>query len=224
MPPHRAACCRSVPSARSRPCSRTSPLTSRHAGAPRTVRPSTTRPATTDSGSPASRPPRRPRRRRRATRRSGTATTRPRRRRDAGVRARRPRTAPASCATRRRSPTIVAARRMVPVAVPVRVVPAPRRYGDGTIARSPDLPARIECELHPGSGATRVVAAVTTGRSRCRTPAGTRSPAGATSTLCIAARRSPAPFIDRDRAPSGTAGDLDLYERPDPACRRKIAP
>ncbi len=35
---------------------------------------------------------------------------------------------------------------------------------------------------------------------------------------------SPAPFIVEIERPSGTAGDLDLYERPDPACRRKIAP
>jgi hypothetical protein len=101
---------------------------------------------------------------------------------------------------------------------------SPRRHGDGTIARSPDLPARIECELRPGSGATRVVAAVTTGTVALQDAAGTRSPAGATSTLCIAASDPPAPFVVEIARPSGAAGDLDLYERPDPACRRKIAP
>jgi hypothetical protein len=110
------------------------------------------------------------------------------------------------------------------VAVPVRVVPAPRRYGDGTIARAATLPARLACELAPGPTAVRVVAAVTAGTVTLRA-AGREGAAAATSTLCVPRAAVATPFTLETALPDGVAADLDLYERPDPDCAAdKIAP
>jgi hypothetical protein len=112
-----------------------------------------------------------------------------------------------------------------PVVVPVRVVPHPRRYGDGTMARAATLPSRIDCVLAAGGGATRVVAAVSAGTVTLRDATGTRSPAARESTLCIRRGAQPAPVAIEVALPAGTAADLDLYERPDPDCAaEKIAP
>jgi len=111
-----------------------------------------------------------------------------------------------------------------PVAVPIRVVPDPRRYGDGTLARATGLPRRITCTLAAGPGATTVVAAVTSGSVVLRDAEGHAGTAGATSALCLRASADPAPFTIEVTVPAGVASDLDLYERPDPACAAKIAP
>jgi hypothetical protein len=111
-----------------------------------------------------------------------------------------------------------------PVVVPVRVLPAPRRYGDGTVARAPTLPARIDCTLAPGTDATSIVAAVTAGTVTLRA-AGVAGATAAASSLCLRRAGAPVPFTIETALPDGTAADLDLYERPDPDCAaRKIAP
>jgi hypothetical protein len=48
--------------------------------------------------------------------------------------------------------------------------------------------------------------------------------AGAVSTLCLRGSADPAPVTIEVTVPAGVASDLDLYERPDPACTGKIAP
>jgi hypothetical protein len=112
-----------------------------------------------------------------------------------------------------------------PIAVPVRIVPHPRRYGDGTVARPTSLPRRIECTVAAGSGATRVVAAVTTGTVTVQDGAGTSGPVGRTSSVCVRRGAEPATFALEIAQPVGTPSDLDLYERPDPDCAAiKIAP
>lgn len=112
-----------------------------------------------------------------------------------------------------------------PITVPLRVVPAPRHYGDGTIARTPVLPSRLDCAVTPGTGGTRVVAAVSAGTVVLRDAAGTTSPAGPTTSLCLRRGGVPAPFAITITVPPGTPSDLDLYERPDPDCTAgKIAP
>lgn len=111
-----------------------------------------------------------------------------------------------------------------PVAVPMRVVPDPRRYGDGTLARATGLPSRITCTLAAGSSATTVVAAVTSGSVVLRDAEDHAGTVGATSTLCLRASADPAPFTLEITVPAGVASDLDLYERPDPECAAKIAP
>ena len=111
-----------------------------------------------------------------------------------------------------------------PGAVRIRVLPDPRRYGDGTVARATDLPRRITCTLAAGPGATTVVAAVTSGSVELRDAEGHAGTAGATSALCLRASADPAPFTIELTVPAGVASDFDLYERPDPACAAKIAP
>lgn len=111
-----------------------------------------------------------------------------------------------------------------PVAVPIRVVPDPRRYGDGTRERATGLPRRITCTLAAASGATTVVAAVTSGSVVLRDAEGNAGTAGATSTLCLRGSADPAPITIDVTVPAGVATDLDVYERPDPACAGKIAP
>jgi hypothetical protein len=111
------------------------------------------------------------------------------------------------------------------VTVPIRTVPHPRRYGDGTIARPTALPARIECAVAAGVGATRVVAAVSAGTVALRDAVGIGAPPGRTSSLCIPRGPQPVPFAIEIALPAGAASDLDLYERPDPDCAAgKIAP
>jgi hypothetical protein len=111
-----------------------------------------------------------------------------------------------------------------PVALPIRVVPDPRRYGDGTLVRATGLPRRITCTLAAASGATTVVAAITSGSVVLRDAEGRAGTAGAVSTLCLRGSADPAPVTIEVTVPAGVASDLDLYERPDPACTGKIAP
>lgn len=111
-----------------------------------------------------------------------------------------------------------------PVALPIRVVPDPRRYGDGTLARATGLPGRITCTLAAASGATTVVATVTSGSVVLRDAEGHAGTAGATSSLCLRASADPVPVTIDVALPVGVASDLDLYDRPDPACAGKIAP
>jgi len=111
-----------------------------------------------------------------------------------------------------------------PVALPARIVPSPRRYGDGTIVRPTTLPARVDCTLAPGSGGTRIVAAVSAGTVTLHA-AGATGASAATSTLCVRRGGAPTPFTIETALPAGAASDLDLYERPDPECGAgKIAP
>jgi hypothetical protein len=111
-----------------------------------------------------------------------------------------------------------------PVALPIRVVPDPRRYGDGTPARATGLPGRITCTLAAARDATTVVAAVTNGSVALRDVEGRAGTVGATSTLCVGGGADPVPFTIEVTLPPGVASDLDLYERADPACAGKIAP
>ncbi len=111
-----------------------------------------------------------------------------------------------------------------PIVVPVRVLPAPRRYGDGTTLRARPLPRRIDCALAPGRGGVRVVAGVTSGTVVVSDATGARGAAGPTSTLCLARGDLPASFALDVAAPADTAADLDLYEVPDAGCAGKIAP
>jgi hypothetical protein len=106
----------------------------------------------------------------------------------------------------------------------VRVLPAPRRYGDGTIVRPSALPSRLECTLRPGRGGVRIVAAVTAGTVALRDAADRDGAVGATSTLCVVRGDAPTPFTIEVALPAGQTSDLDLYERPDPECAAKIAP
>jgi hypothetical protein len=69
-----------------------------------------------------------------------------------------------------------------------------------------------------------VVAAVTSGTVVVADAAGTRGPAGGTSTLCVGRGAEPASFTVEIAVPEGAASDLDVYERPDPECAAKIAP
>ncbi len=110
--------------------------------------------------------------------------------------------------------------------VPMRVVPHPRRYGDGTPARPAALPGRIECAVDAGAGATRVVAAVGAGTVTLHGENGATGASGRESTLCVPRHADrPAPFAVTIALPAGARSDLDLYERPDPACgAEKIAP
>jgi hypothetical protein len=111
-----------------------------------------------------------------------------------------------------------------PVAVPIRVVPHPRRYGDGRVARPARLPARVTCAVAAGEGATRVVAAVGAGTVALRDAAGGGSPPAPSSSLCVVRGARPVTFTIAVDVPAGAAADLDLYERPDPACAAEIAP
>ncbi|MCC6767363.1 MAG: hypothetical protein IT293_22160 [Deltaproteobacteria bacterium] len=110
-----------------------------------------------------------------------------------------------------------------PVTVPIRVLPAPRRYGDGTIARPTSLPRRVTCEIDVPAGGVRVVASVGSGTVTVREDAGPSGSAGSASALCFAnGPRRARVVVD---ASADAAGELDLYERPDPACDAgKIAP
>ncbi len=102
-----------------------------------------------------------------------------------------------------------------PLAVPVRLLPHPKRYGDGTRAMPGTLPGVIECALATGEGATRVVAALGGPGAVVLVGAdGTRSTPGPATALCIARSSAPAPLrVEITRVP-GTTSDLDLYDVP----------
>ena len=103
----------------------------------------------------------------------------------------------------------------VPLPVPVRVVPHPKRYGDGTVAMPRSLPVLIECTLAPGTGRTRVVAALGgSGALTLRGPDGERSAPGRESALCMARSALPTSVRVEIEAESGGASDLDLYDLP----------
>lgn len=112
-----------------------------------------------------------------------------------------------------------------PVRVPIRLLPAPRRYGNGTVERPATLPPRLECSIEPGEGGTRVVAAVTHGTVALADGAGRRAAPGASSSLCVVRGVEPIRLVLEVMLPANEPSDLDLYERPDPACDAgKIAP
>jgi hypothetical protein len=104
-----------------------------------------------------------------------------------------------------------------PVAVPLRVVPHPKRYGDGRPERPRTLPRRIECDLLPGAGEVRVVARLDgagTVRVVSQAGAGERAEPGPESARCL--RRTPAPrsvVVEID-LPAGAESALDLYDVP----------
>ncbi len=108
-----------------------------------------------------------------------------------------------------------------PIRVPVRIVPDPRRYGDGTIARPTTLPPRVECAVAGGRGAVRVVAAIGAGTVTLTGPDGAPGPTDRVSTLCIARGEAPVPFTITLVPPDGASTELDLYEQPDPRCARE---
>ena len=110
-----------------------------------------------------------------------------------------------------------------PAPVPIRVLPAPRRYGDGTIARPAVLPERITCDLDVPETGVRVVAAVGSGTVEVGEEGARHGDSGATSSVCIGGgpRRTRVVVI----LGAAASGEVDLYERPDPDCAAgKIAP
>ena len=140
-----------------------------------------------------------------------------------------PRTAPAGVTLAEVGPFVIARYRPVilydrcrdangAVRVPIRVVPDPRRYGDGTPVRPAALPARVECAVAAGRGGVRVVAAVGAGTVALEGPDGARGVTGRVSTLCIGRGDAPVAFAVGVARPDGVAAELDLYEQPDPAC------
>jgi len=104
------------------------------------------------------------------------------------------------------------------VRVPIRVVPDPRRYGDGTPARPATLPARVECAIAAGRGGVRVVAAVGAGTVTLEGPDGARGVTDRISTLCIPRGDAPVTFAVAVARPDGVPAELDVYERPDREC------
>jgi hypothetical protein len=102
-----------------------------------------------------------------------------------------------------------------PLAVPVRLLAHPKRYGDGTLAMPGSLPRVIECALAPGEGATRVVAALGGPGSLVLVGAdGSRSTPGGETALCVTRSRDPTPLrVEITKAPGATS-DLDLYDVP----------
>jgi Dolichyl-phosphate-mannose-protein mannosyltransferase len=100
----------------------------------------------------------------------------------------------------------------VPITVPIRVLPAPRRYGDGTPPRPQILPRLVTCRLEPGGGSTRVVAALDgSGTVRVR-GGGREATAGSESALCIARAPTGVTFTV-EILPEGPAA-LDVYDLP----------
>jgi len=106
-----------------------------------------------------------------------------------------------------------------PLPLPMRVVPDPRRYGDGTVELPAALPRHVACPLRDGTGATasdgeqRLTAALG-GAGTVRVSTETRDGVAAReSSLCVAARG--AATVRLDVAPdAGARADLDLYELP----------
>lgn len=108
-----------------------------------------------------------------------------------------------------------------PVAVPIRVIPDPRRYGDGTPTLPPVLPAtvdcdaRADCDVAGGCADERLVVAALGGAGTVALAAGERgTPAASVAALCTALD----PHRGRVRAaierPDGAAAELDLYDVP----------
>jgi hypothetical protein len=102
-----------------------------------------------------------------------------------------------------------------PVTVPIRVVPDPKRYGDGAPAKPGALPSRVECALAPGGGATLVVAALDgAGTVVLVGPDGTRAPPGLVSARCVQRGAAPVPFTIEIDDHGGAGGELDVYDVP----------
>jgi hypothetical protein len=101
------------------------------------------------------------------------------------------------------------------VTVPLRVLPHPKRYGDGTRALPPVLPRTITCQLAPGRGRTRVVAALAGGAGTVAiTAADARSPAAMETELCVARADAPVELAVEITMPPGATAELDLYDVP----------
>jgi hypothetical protein len=102
-----------------------------------------------------------------------------------------------------------------PITVPIRLLPHPRRYADGTRQRPSTLPRRIDCAVAPGTGATTVVAAVTAGSVTLTEAGGRRGRTDRESMVCVRRGGEPSPFTIEIDLPPGMTSDLDLYERLD---------
>ena len=99
-----------------------------------------------------------------------------------------------------------------PVDVPIRIVPHPKRYGDGRPKRPRSLPFRIECPLRPGTTPVRLVAHLDgPGTVRLR-HADIASRAAGTATLCVARTTRPQPFAIEIALPEDAAAAFDLYD------------
>jgi hypothetical protein len=105
------------------------------------------------------------------------------------------------------------------VVVPVRAVPHPKRYGDGTPAKPAALPPTIACALAPDRDLVEVVAALS-GPGRVEIAAGESYGAGALAVACIP---PPAPsFRLTITVPQPGVTSLDLYDVPGAAdCARQ---
>ncbi len=99
-----------------------------------------------------------------------------------------------------------------PIVVPMRAVPQPKRYGDGTPEKPRELPSRLTCGLAPERGVTRVVAALS-GPGRVDVVVeGQGAGAGPVTAACIP---PPARVFQLwlDVPPAGATA-LDLYDVP----------
>jgi hypothetical protein len=101
----------------------------------------------------------------------------------------------------------------VAVAVPIRVTPDPRRYGDGTPALPRTLPVHLACALRAASTAeTRIVAALGGDGTVVLAVDGLSTPPAPTAALCApAGERSVQLTIVR---PAAAPAELDLYDVP----------
>jgi len=105
-----------------------------------------------------------------------------------------------------------------PVEVPIRVVPHPKRYGDGRPERPRNLPTHLECALRPGSTPVRVVAQLDGPGTVRLSSGGTASRVGAQATLCIdRTTRLERVAIEISSPEEGTTA-LDLYDVPGSDC------
>jgi hypothetical protein len=115
------------------------------------------------------------------------------------------------------------------VTVPIRVVPDPRRYGDGTPELPAELPQHVTCRLRDevaeaGEDEQRLTASLG-GNGTVRLSTDTREGvAGHESSLCVPLHGVAAVRLDVERNPDARA-DLDLYDVPaGTGCERTATP
>ncbi len=107
-----------------------------------------------------------------------------------------------------------------PVAVPIRTVPHPKRYGDGRPERPRSLPTRLECTLRPGTGPVRVIAQLEGPGTASLSTADASSSAAADGSLCLDLDRTNGPgrFVIDISLPEQGGTALDVYDVPGTNC------
>lgn len=106
-----------------------------------------------------------------------------------------------------------------PIAVPIRVRPDPLRYGDGTTALPPALPASCTCPRAVSSHVARVAALlgrVDAGAVSLAAPDAVPEAAGWRTSVCVSAATA-AVTVTVAREP-GRVSDLDVYDVPFGGC------